>query len=620
MHIEMIPLNRLVPSPANVRKTGALTGIEELAASIAAHGLLQNLQVRSGDKGKYEVVAGGRRLAALQRLAKARTIGKTEEIACHVLNGEDATEISLAENIMRLPMHPADQYDAFRLLAEQGKGPQEIAARFGCSPTVVKQRLKLGNVSPRLIEAYRRDEIDLDQLMAFAVSDDHAAQEQVWEALPHWNHDPDTIRSHLMVANIEATDRRVQFVGIKAYKKAGGHILRDLFQPDHDGYLTDPAILDRLVIEKLEAEAAAIRAEGWKWVTITPSISHDQLRGMRRVYPEREPPTEEQQAEIEALTARYDALIEEHGDDPPDEIAAELEKISDRIDALSDGAERWLPEDVAAAGAVVGIGHGGRLAVERGLVRPEDSTGATPDGDAPSKRTSAKRDGPPALSDRLTENLTAHRTAALRTVLAGNADVALTAVVHALALPLFFPHEDESCLALRLDSAPLSGSADGIEDSAAVTRLTERHAGWLRQLPNAAEALWGWLLAQDIATRLDLLAYCAGCSVNAVKKRHEHADSDRLAHADHLAQALGLDMTEWWQPTAESYLRHVPKARILEAVHEGVTPEAAENLATLKKDALAAQAAERLAGTGWLPAILRMPASVAVPIDALAAE
>lgn len=124
MTIEMIPLNKLVLCPDNVRKTGALIGIEELAASIKAHGLLQNLQVRPGVKGKYEVVAGGRRLAALQRLAKAKAIAKTEEIACQVMEVEDAAEISLAENVVRVQMHPADQYEAFKALADQGKGPQ----------------------------------------------------------------------------------------------------------------------------------------------------------------------------------------------------------------------------------------------------------------------------------------------------------------------------------------------------------------------------------------------------------------------------------------------------------------------------------------------------------------
>jgi ParB-like nuclease domain len=47
MNIEMLLLNKLVPSPVNVRKTGAAQGIEQLAASIAADGLLQNLPVRA---------------------------------------------------------------------------------------------------------------------------------------------------------------------------------------------------------------------------------------------------------------------------------------------------------------------------------------------------------------------------------------------------------------------------------------------------------------------------------------------------------------------------------------------------------------------------------------------
>jgi ParB family chromosome partitioning protein len=226
----------------------------------------------------------------------------------------------------------------------------------------------------------------------------------------------------------------------------------------------------------------------------------------------------------------------------------------------------------------------------------------------------------PALSDRLIEDLTAHRTAALRTVLAGNADVALAAVVHALALPIFFPHEDESCLGIELDSAELRGSAEGIEASPAAVKLNARHEFWRHQLPNSAEGLWDWLLSQEAATRLDLLAYCAGCSVNAVKKRHERTDTDRLRHADLLALALGLDMTQWWQPTAQSYLRHVPKARILEAVKDGVTPKAAENLARLKKDALAAEAEQRLANTGWLPEVLRAPVAPVAESEAIAAE
>ena len=172
MNIEMIPLNLLVPSAANVRKTGVASGIDELAASIAAHGLLQNLQVRPTSKGKYEVVAGGRRLTALKLLAKQKRMDKGADIPCHVLDGEDAAEISLAENTQREPMHPADQFEAFYGLTQRGKGVEEIAARFGVSVAVVRQRLKLAAVSPRLIQLYREDELSLDQLMAFTVTDD----------------------------------------------------------------------------------------------------------------------------------------------------------------------------------------------------------------------------------------------------------------------------------------------------------------------------------------------------------------------------------------------------------------------------------------------------------------
>jgi ParB family chromosome partitioning protein len=613
VNIQQIPLNRLVPSNTNLRKTGTMTGIEELAASIRAHGLLQNLQVRAGDSGNFEVVAGMRRLAALKRLAKEKAIAKTADIACHVLDGEDAAEISLAENVMRLPMHPADQFVAFKALADDGKGPEEIAARFGCSPATVRQRLRLANVSPALLDLYRAEAMSLDQLMAFTVSDDHGAQEKTWAELAGWNRHPDTIRRILTRAHVEASDRRVRFVGIETYTAAGGQVLRDLFAPEHDGYLTDPALLDRLTAERLECCAEALRAEGWKWLQIMPEVDHAALRQFRRLYPEMQPPDEATQAEIDRLTAAYDALITKHGEEPPEAAAAEIEAISDKIDALSQGTERWAPEDIAHAGIVIGIGHAGRLAIERGLVRPEDvpqepaqEIGRHRNGDGSAKTRKDEGGAAAELPAALIETLTAHRTAALRAMLMRSPDTALAAVVHAAALPLFYgPFDSESCLALRLDSADLRGHAEGIEDSRAMAALAEQHGFWRDRFPQMAEGLWDWLLAQDIVTRLDLLAYCAACSVDAVKRPHEHSRDGRLFHADRLAAALDLDMAEWWQPTAESYLGRVSKSRILAAVAEGASPEAAENLARLKKDALVVQAEERLAGKRWLPAPLR---------------
>jgi ParB family chromosome partitioning protein len=622
MTIAMIPLSKLIPSAANVRKTGATTGIIELAASIKAHGLLQNLQVRSAEGGKFEVVAGRRRLAALKRLARNKDIEKLVEIPCHVIEEGDAAEISLAENVMRLPMHPADQFDAFRALSENGKGPEEIAARFGCTPTTVRQRLKLASVSPRLMKLYRSGSMSLDQLMAFTISDDHAAQEAAWFKQPEWNRDPATVRRVLTSVHVEASDRRARFVGIDTYLAAGGNILRDLFAEEHDGYLTDPALLDQLAVERLQREGDAIRAEGWKWFEIMPNLDYTALRAFVRVYPHVPPLDAEQQAELDRLTAAHDALAEDHGEDAPELVRSEMEALAGQIDTLSQRTRCWRSDDIGRAGAIIGIGHAGQLTVERGLVRPEDAAEAGDEGDTvrSDRRGGNAKKQSGELSAALIEDLTAQRTAALRAVLASDPCTALAAVVHAMALPLFYDRFGaKTCLSLRLAGTDLRGSAESIGDTPAMRALAERHAQWTRQLPDHNDDLWAWCLRQDSGIRLSLLAYCAACSVDAIRKPHQHGDA-QLAHADQLATALSLDMAQWWQPTAGNYLGRVSKQRILEAIAEGVSREATENLSKLKKDALVAHAEQQLVGTGWLPALLRSPMSASAEQPALAAE
>ncbi|MDR3490326.1 MAG: ParB/RepB/Spo0J family partition protein [Bradyrhizobium sp.] len=613
MTIEMLPLNLLTPSQANVRKTNAGLAIEDLAASIQAHGLLQNLQVRRTAKGKYEVVAGGRRLAAMTVLRRQKKLAKDFPVPCHIIDEADAGEISLAENIVRLAMHPADQFIAFHALAEQGMGLEDIAARFGVSPVIVRQRLKLASVSPLLIGVYRESDMTLDQLMAFTVSDDHAAQESAWYDQPDYNRRPHTIRATLTEAQVECGDRRVRFVGLDAYLAEGGGLNRDLFQPEHEGYLTDPALLDRLVNAKLSATAEDLRGEGWAWVDIMPVRS---LAGFGRVRPTRQPLDAAQSARLEALSAEYDALAATHGEDAEPEIAERLETLWAEIEAIEETAYQWSEEDKARAGAVVSIDYDGGLLIERGYVRPEDVRGQL-------ATASAARDGgadapkPTGLSATLVESLTAERTAAMRALLMDNQPVALASLCHALALPLFYPmgSNDHACLHISLQSRDLSSRADGIDSSRAGTALAERYAAWEMKLPEDAASLFGWLLAAGTATCVDLLAFCAAQSIDAVRGKADRPDTPRLAHADALADAVTLDMRDWWVPTIDSYTGRVSRALMLDAVREGVSPQAAENLANLKKEKLAQSAAQRLAGTGWLPVILRSSVTAEAEMD-----
>jgi ParB family chromosome partitioning protein len=132
------------------------------------------------------VVAGDRRLTALKLLAKKKRIAADFEVPCLLVPDASARTISLAENLLREQMHPADQFEAFAALVKEGRSIEDIAADFGVSPLVVQRRLKLANVSPRLLADYRAGAVTLEQLMALTITDDHAAQEAAFYGAPEW--------------------------------------------------------------------------------------------------------------------------------------------------------------------------------------------------------------------------------------------------------------------------------------------------------------------------------------------------------------------------------------------------------------------------------------------------
>ena len=598
--ITTIPLNKLVPWDGNVRKTGAADGIAELASSIAAHGLLQAIVVRKATRGKYSVVAGRRRYLALMQLAEAGTLENDHAVSCHVLDAEaDPTEISLVENVVRLPMHPADQFEAYRQLIDHGATAGDVAARFGVSENIVVQRMKLGRVSPALLDLYRAGEMSLDQVKAFTVTDDHAAQEQTWSTLPAYGRHGSSIRQALTAGEIPATDKRVRLVTLEAYEAAGGAVRRDLFDERNAGYIVDTVLLDRLVQTALGEAAATVTAEGWKWVDIHPDFDWQARSAFQQIYPQAVALSAEEEAEMETLTAEAEALYEQADAEPltgADE--ARLATITARLEYLTDRLEAFSEADLASAGAIVSLRHDGSVAIERGFLRAEDVS--APDrGDETGSAGSSKA-GVPGLPASLVEELTRQRTTALQAELATAPDVALAAVVHALTLRAFYPYGVASCLQLRVE-APRLGAAG--ESSAALALQAERER-WGDHLPGQADDLWSWCLDQGRDRLLDLLAIVAAPSIDAISPRGGGA-ADRLRHADQLAAALSLDMTRWYAPTAETFFSRIPKSLTLEAIAEARQAPNATAWAKLKKADLAALAERSTASTGWLPEPLR---------------
>ncbi len=267
-------------------------------------------------------------------------------------------------------MHPADQFEAFRRLAdERGFGAEEIAARFGVTPQVVRQRLRLGSVSPRLVQLYRDGNLALDQLMAFAIIGDQAWQESIYERLSY-DREAGTIRRLLTETHIVATDRRARFVGLEAYIEAGGTILRDLFTEDRGGYLEDVALLDLLVTARLGREADALRtAEGWKWTE--PHLDFPHAHGMRRAFPHPVELSAEDQAALQAVQSEFDRLTEQHqtSDELPDEVDARFGELESQIEQLEAKRQAYDVHDVARGGAFVILNHDGTVRIERGFMR-----------------------------------------------------------------------------------------------------------------------------------------------------------------------------------------------------------------------------------------------------------
>jgi ParB family transcriptional regulator, chromosome partitioning protein len=496
---------------------------------------------------------------------------------------------------------------------------------------VVKQRLRLASVSPALLAVYTEDGMNLDQLMAFTVGPDHARQEQVLEAVQKfYSKEPYTICRMLTEGAVRASDRRAQFVGAEAYEDAGGVILRDLFNADEGGWWQDVRLLDRLVMEKLEREALAVRAEGWRWIDAMPELPYGHSYRLRRLHGEPEPLSDEERAAREALQAEYDALEAacESVDEIPEETDQCLSEIETALQSFEERPLAYDPAEVAIAGAFVSIDGSGWLSVQRGFVRPEDEPkvesvdedggvhngGTVHDGadlNSPTRSAAAgsmlddnvsaeepEDEGVRPLPDRLVTELTAHRTLALREALANDPDLAHLAALHALTLRLFHRYGLDSCLEIEPKSALFGAHAPGRGETASAQAIETRHAAFAERLSREPEALWGALAALDADSRQALFAHAVALTVNAVQETYNRR-MKAMGHADRLAEALKLDVAEaGWRPSVESYLGRVTKGRILEAVREARGERAAQRNASLKKPEIAAAAERLLDGTG----------------------
>lgn len=603
-----IPLSSLIHSKAyNVRKTEPKKDLAMLKASITARGILQNLVVLPvADGDKYEVIAGGRRLAALKELSKEGTFAKDFAVPCLITDEAHAREISLSENVIRTAMHPADEYEAWAKLAdEDNMTVEQIAAHSGVSVTVVKQRLLIGRASPVVIKAYRNEEMPLESLMAFTLCEDHARQEEVYKRFKgsHELSAPHYIRRALTEKFVKNDHRFAKFVGVEAYEAAGGAVRRDLFSEQDDCYLEDVPLLQKLASEKLEQIVTVLQG-AWKWAEARESFGWGEQRDYRIIRSHQlEEVPEKLTKKRDSLQEKLEALQEAEADEADyDKAARQLEQTEAKI------AEYFgfTPEEKAIAGCVVTIGWDGDADITYGLVRPEDEpaqveselSGDTEgeeneegeesddDADEPGYRpglTDARADAKFDYTSALQADLKDDRLRVIRLYMANDYEVAFDTALYVMCLrdlnpSYYYGHE---FLQIRASKVSVKGSQDTVGKE-----LHAKEQALLKALPLE------WMNHKNELERYE--AFCglsiedkqrlfAACIARALSPQLA-GEASKSHLFDAVGKRLGVDVAAHWRPTKDNYFDRVTKKQALACAAQVLGEEWAKKHANQKKE------------------------------------
>jgi ParB family chromosome partitioning protein len=617
--IQSIPLNKLVPSPRNVRRSSDEPADNQLKADIAARGLLQNLVVAPAKKprGSFTVEAGGRRLRALQSLSDDGLLDAAHAVSCLVIGGGTAAvqEASLAENFQRLAMNPADECLAFSSLIEQGADVEGIARRFGLTTRFVEGRLRLSALAPVVFDALGAGEITLDVAKAYAATPDRDRQAWVFEQLhgSYSGNHPDSIRRMMTHATASPTDRRALLVGESAYLAAGGRIERDLFSEAQGERWLDVPLLEQLAAAKMEELAAGKQAEtGLAWVrpALDSWAPYALTAGLQRVVPEREPLTEEDMARIAAAEDKVEDLsgvLED--EDSSEEARAEAEQAIDALEreiaALRDKPVILDENLKASLGAFLLLDGRGVPTLDSVFyteLPAEEADGSEADagagGDTDASAASgtpagaASGDKPKPLSRALIDELAIQRRDVLAVHVAADPGLALDLAIFLMV------DRDAVCSSERNGSSLLAlAPADPVVGfKAPEAKATAARANAVDELDRS------WTSGRSRAERFDLFrassgdarAAWLGHAVARTLEASANASGERrCALHDHLGQLLGIEVAQWWRPTGANYFDRVPKSVALAALREVGGPAFAAAYAGLRKTELS-QSAERI--------------------------
>ncbi|MCC4522788.1 ParB N-terminal domain-containing protein [Enterobacter hormaechei] len=613
--VQIFPYSRLSHTDLNTRIIPHTDQeVEEMADSIQAMGILQNLIGAELPDGMIGIVGGeGRRRGTGILVMRGVLDADTPFVPVKVLPVEMAVAASMIENGRRKNMHPAEQIIGFRTLQQEGKTASQIGALMGYHPRHVQRCLKLANLAPSLLDALARDEISLEQCEVLTLADTHERQEQVWkEAVGQWR-DPAVQTLRKMVTNdkMAISHPMFEYVGEEAYTAAGGTLTADLFS-DKDSTFADAALVKSLLAGKLTVLAARIKQEqGWGWAEFRMtelSFSGEDGELYRFSMP-KAVLTKEEQKRVSELEEQMEAT--ESYDD-------EYELQQDIDDIYCEAQYREATPEFRAAHGIWVSWDGSNFQVQPGIRKLTDEDRAEEEQARQERESNVIRHTTPdipadAYPATLVKAMSAERTLAVQAELAGRPDVSVALLTWTLCLALFdrtYAKRNEPLKAsVSSNQYHLASLAPSGEEGKALMALKAQKGALQATLPENWHLDFTWLLSWSVEQVNTLLGFCAAHGINGIQERmYNHTQKSEL---DGLEAALDFDLRKWWQPDAESYFGKLTISQIGKAYEEaGLSARAGEVVKLKRRDA--AKAAEQdLNAQGWLPDWMVRPAPAA---------
>ena len=585
----LIAVANLAKSPLNARRTVRSDGTGELKASILAHGLMQNLVVTDSGDGTFLVIAGGRRLAAIHSLQAEGKLPEDFAVPCQVVTEQYASEMSLAENTVRLAMHPADQFEVFANLIEKGETAADVARRFGIEESLVHKRMKLGRVAPELLKEFCNDGISLECLMAYTITDDHRRQMKVFKSLQEWQKDdPSVIRDALTEKMVDASSKMALFIGVDAYLAEGGTSRSDLFSDEV--YLEKPSLLNRLAEKKLDSIRQELEAEGWGWIEINPERDYTFVNRCTRIPPKLIDAPDRLLGIKQELDAELETIEAALADTESDELLDQQQAVQDRLDEVEEKLTAFIGFDSDhkhLSGCFVSIGQDGTPFIDKWLVKPEHRKQVAQllnhDGDGETIRLKPKN----ALPETLRRDLAADRLQIARLEIAKQPQIALDLLIFHVASSLLDKRRvsDGPDIHFKLPKQDLNLGRESTLASIALAALEQSLATVWFKHESDADRFEAFRKLPEVA-KLELLAYCVGLTL---KPKLSPIEGEEVTGYDVALSLTQASVADYWRPTKANCLGRMSREPLLAIATNTIGEAWAQARARDKKSVLVHQ-------------------------------